>query len=316
MPPSLLTSSSSLILPPSPPHLLLLSHLPLLPLPHLPLLLLHLPLLLPHLPPLLLPRQLVGRFKEIINCGGEKISPLELEDQLLGVAGVETCVCFATPAELLGEVVGVACVVKQGATPPTLDELRAGITTVGHRFKPVVLVYMDAIPKGPTGKPKRIGLAKQLNLPALVEGVAVYEARGSGDKLAPLMHHAKDFWGKVHVVPAWTFPMVMRLEMNPDLDPIERSTHILEIDDAGCNGIQLMVTCYVGEKGEHPLPVEFPITKEHALEAVKDMMLRATEKGLEWEADCPGPESKLSKARSPRSPPISSDLIRSPLNLL
>jgi len=239
--------------------------------------------------------QLVGRFKEIINCGGEKISPLELEDQLLGVAGVETCVCFATPAELLGEVVGVACVVKQGATPPTLDELRAGITTVGHRFKPVVLVYMDAIPKGPTGKPKRIGLAKQLNLPALVEGVAVYEARGSGDKLAPLMHHAKDFWGKVHVVPAWTFPMVMRLEMNPDLDPIERSTHILEIDDAGCNGIQLMVTCYVGEKGEHPLPVEFPITKEHALEAVKDMMLRATEKGLEWEADCPGPESKLSK---------------------
>ena len=41
----------------------------------------------------------VGRFKEIINCGGEKISPLELEDMLLEVPGVETCVCFATPAQ-------------------------------------------------------------------------------------------------------------------------------------------------------------------------------------------------------------------------
>ena len=54
--------------------------------------------------------QLSGRFKEIINCGGEKVSPLSLEDELLGVAGVETCVCFATPAELYGEVVGVALV--------------------------------------------------------------------------------------------------------------------------------------------------------------------------------------------------------------
>ena len=73
---------------------------------------------------------------------------------------------FASPAELLGEVVGVACVVKQGATPPTIDQLRQGVKSVGNRFKPSVLVYMEAIPKGPTGKPKRIGLAKQLGIPS------------------------------------------------------------------------------------------------------------------------------------------------------
>ncbi|KAH8057009.1 ligase [Aureococcus anophagefferens] len=53
---------------------------------------------------------LLGRFKEIINRGGEKISPLEIEERLLKCDGVETCVCFAVPCELLGEVVGVALV--------------------------------------------------------------------------------------------------------------------------------------------------------------------------------------------------------------
>ena len=48
--------------------------------------------------------QLVGRFKEIINCGGQKISPLEIEERLLAVAGVESCICFAVAAHLYGEV--------------------------------------------------------------------------------------------------------------------------------------------------------------------------------------------------------------------
>ena len=78
--------------------------------------------------------QLVGRFKEIINCGGEKISPLELEDQILAVPGVETCVCFAAPAELYGEVVGVAVVPKAGACDrPTIEAVRS---SVNSKFKP------------------------------------------------------------------------------------------------------------------------------------------------------------------------------------
>ena len=59
--------------------------------------------------------------------------------QLLGVEGVQTCVCFACPAEMLGEVVGVACVAKADAeSPPTLESLREGLPHVNARFKPRV----------------------------------------------------------------------------------------------------------------------------------------------------------------------------------
>ena len=137
--------------------------------------------------------QLVGRFKEIINCGGEKISPLELEDQLLSVTAVQTCVCFAAPAELYGEVVGVACVTKAGHEPPTIDAIRAGIKESGQRFKPQVLVHMDAIPKGPTGKPMRIGLAKMLKLPTVIDskGMPTYTIHGTGNDLGTLVLHEK-----------------------------------------------------------------------------------------------------------------------------
>ena len=222
--------------------------------------------------------QLVGRFKEIINCGGEKISPLELEDQLLDVPGVQTCVCFASPAELLGEVVGVACVVKPGYEPPTLDALRQGISTVGSRFKPAVLVYLDAIPKGPTGKPKRIGLAKHLGLPSLAGGVAVYSVKGTGDKLELPMLHTRTFLGTPVVVPTWTYPLTIRLDMNPDLiSSPDRSTHVLEIDDAGCNGLRLTVTYY-----DHEAP--WPISSAQAKEAIADVLMKTAERGMLWEA--------------------------------
>ena len=41
--------------------------------------------------------------------------------------GVQTCVCFAAPAEMLGEVVGVAVVAVPGVPPPTLPELQAAL---------------------------------------------------------------------------------------------------------------------------------------------------------------------------------------------
>ena len=66
---------------------------------------------------------LVGRFKEIINRGGEKISPFEVEDALLGHAAVRDMICFAMPHELYGEVVGAAVVLRAGVSL-TLDELR------------------------------------------------------------------------------------------------------------------------------------------------------------------------------------------------
>jgi len=228
--------------------------------------------------------QLVGRFKEIINCAGEKISPLELEDQLLGVEGVETCVCFAAPAQLLGEVVGVACVVQAGATPPTIESLRAGVSSVGDRFKPAVLVYLDEIPKGPTGKPKRIGLAKHLGLPSLTStnGTATYTISGRGEELGPLLFHTKRWDGTPVIVPGWQFPIALRLEMNPDLAIEERSTHVLEIADAECTSAKLTVVVY--NKEGRPFPKEFVTTPAYAKEAMADVRLKTAERGMQWAA--------------------------------
>ena len=52
-------------------------------------------------------------------------------------------------------------------TPPTIQQLRDGLKGVANTWMPKVLVLTDAIPKGPTGKPKRIGLAKMWGVPML-----------------------------------------------------------------------------------------------------------------------------------------------------
>lgn len=244
--------------------------------------------------------QLVGRFKEIINCGGEKISPLELEDQLLKVRGVQTCVCFATPADLLGEVVGIAVVVKSGETPPTIEELRQGVTTVSNRFKPAVCVYMDAIPKGPTGKPKRIGLAQQLKIPALVEGTATYAVAGVGDNLGELLtcaHKINGYTGRMDGeavrVPTWQFPLVIDLHMSPDLGYFHQTRHVLEIHDPACNTVKL--TIYTFDAGGEPMPVEFPISRQDAKDALDYARFRTIMYGMKWESSIPPADSTLTR---------------------
>ena len=212
--------------------------------------------------------QLVGRFKEIINVGGEKVSPLDMEDQILSVAGVETCVCFATPAELLGEVVAVACVPKAGEAYPTLASIREGLPGTLPRFKPRVLVIMDQIPKGPTGKPKRIGLAKMLCIPAIGTAApdVTYRVEGKGDDLKELTRLGE----KGVYVPVWTFPLTMTLIMNPDMTPPDITKHTLTIEESLCHEFKLTVSGRLKDKDESApeIPVEWPIPSEEVKEAL------------------------------------------------
>lgn len=62
---------------------------------------------------------MTGRIKELINRGGEKISPLEVDGALLGIDGVNEAVSFSIPDETYGELVGAAVVLKAGSK---LDE--------------------------------------------------------------------------------------------------------------------------------------------------------------------------------------------------
>jgi Acyl-CoA synthetases (AMP-forming)/AMP-acid ligases II len=107
---------------------------------------------------------LTGRLKEIINRGGEKISPREVDEVLLDHAAVAQVVTFAIPDGALGEEVGAAVVLRQGLSA-TERELRDFAAARLADFKvPKTIVTLDEIPKGPTGKLQRIGLAARLGL--------------------------------------------------------------------------------------------------------------------------------------------------------
>jgi acyl-CoA synthetase (AMP-forming)/AMP-acid ligase II len=108
--------------------------------------------------------RLTGRLKEIINRGGEKISPREVDDVLMDHPAVQQVVTFAMPHDKLGEDVAAAVVLREG-TSATERELRDFCATRLADFKvPRRLVFLDEIPKGATGKLQRIGLAEKLGL--------------------------------------------------------------------------------------------------------------------------------------------------------
>jgi acyl-CoA synthetase (AMP-forming)/AMP-acid ligase II/acetyltransferase-like isoleucine patch superfamily enzyme/acyl carrier protein len=105
---------------------------------------------------------LTGRLKELINRGGEKIAPREVDEVLLEHAAVAQAVTFAAPHPTLGEDVAAAIVLKANAkaTEAELREFAAG-RLAGFKV-PNQIVIVEQIPKGPTGKPQRIGLAEKL----------------------------------------------------------------------------------------------------------------------------------------------------------
>lgn len=108
--------------------------------------------------------RLTGRLKEIINRGGEKISPREIDEILLDHPAVAQAVTFAMPHEKLGEDVAVALVLKE-ENSTTEREIREFAGQRLADFKvPRKVIFLEEIPKGPTGKMQRIGLAEKLGI--------------------------------------------------------------------------------------------------------------------------------------------------------
>ncbi|HTR76471.1 MAG TPA: acyl--CoA ligase [Gemmatimonadaceae bacterium] len=107
---------------------------------------------------------ITGRLKEIISRGGEKISPREIDEIIMKHPAVHQCVCFAVPHAMLGEEVGAAVVLRQGADA-TDKELRQFAAVRLADFKvPRTILILPEIPVGATGKLQRIGLAQKLGL--------------------------------------------------------------------------------------------------------------------------------------------------------
>lgn len=109
---------------------------------------------------------LTGRLKEIINRGGEKVSPLEVDGVLMDHPAIQQVVSFALPHPKLGEDVAAAVVLRDGMQA-TEREIRDFARARLADFKaPRMVVILDEIPKGATGKMQRIGLAEKLGLVA------------------------------------------------------------------------------------------------------------------------------------------------------
>jgi amino acid adenylation domain-containing protein len=107
---------------------------------------------------------LTGRIKEIINRGGEKIAPREIDEALLEHPAVAQAVAFAMPHPGLGEDVAAAVVLKPGCVVSDRDLREFAAATLADFKTPRRIVILDEIPKGPTGKIQRIGLAERLGV--------------------------------------------------------------------------------------------------------------------------------------------------------
>jgi amino acid adenylation domain-containing protein len=114
---------------------------------------------------------ITGRIKEIINRGGQKISPREVDEVLCTHPAVASAVAFAIPDHRLGEDVAAAVVLRPGQAASEIEIRNHAATRIAQYKVPRRIVFLDELPKGPTGKPQRIGLAAQLGLDRL-EGAA------------------------------------------------------------------------------------------------------------------------------------------------
>ena len=107
---------------------------------------------------------ITGRLKEIINRGGEKISPREVDEIIMEHPAVHQCVTFGMPHDMLGEEVAAAIVLKEGAACDDRELKQFAAVRLADFKVPKKILILKEIPVGATGKLQRIGLAQKLGL--------------------------------------------------------------------------------------------------------------------------------------------------------
>jgi oxalate---CoA ligase len=143
---------------------------------------------------------ITGRIKEIIIRGGEKISPREVDEVLLDHPGVKQAAAFAIPDAMLGEDVAAAVVLSDPAV--TEQELRvfASKKLADHKVPRRILI-LDEIPKGPTGKVQRVGLAEKLGLTAASADRSETIPQSEATTLTPMQKMLTGLWCSVLKIP-------------------------------------------------------------------------------------------------------------------
>ncbi|KAF9254935.1 acetyl-CoA synthetase-like protein [Marasmius fiardii PR-910] len=117
---------------------------------------------------------ITGRSKEIINKGGEVISPFEVEEAVsIAAKGIiKTTLAFSVEHDVLQESIGLVVVPADGQARLGLQQLQVLVKESLHPSKwPFVIVYMNDVPKNSAGKPLRINLAKRLGLSCFSDSI-------------------------------------------------------------------------------------------------------------------------------------------------
>ena len=98
---------------------------------------------------------LKSRKKEIINVGGKKVSPIEVEEALNSMAGIEESACIGVHDDVMGEV--VKAFVVGHLTKADDESIKKKMLSLLENYKvPVYIEYVDRIPKTPSGKIQRL----------------------------------------------------------------------------------------------------------------------------------------------------------------
>ncbi|WP_322994167.1 fatty acid--CoA ligase family protein [Castellaniella sp.] len=107
--------------------------------------------------------EIVGRIKEIISRGGNKIAPAEIEILLMQHDDISQALCAGAPDARLGEAIHAVIVPRHGKTLDP-DAVRTWCASRIERFKvPDVIHLVDALPTGPTGKARRAGIRELID---------------------------------------------------------------------------------------------------------------------------------------------------------
>jgi amino acid adenylation domain-containing protein len=147
---------------------------------------------------------ITGRRADVINRGGEKFSPLEIEEVLREHPGVAEAVAFSTPHPVLGQHVAAVVVPRRSAAdnPPEVNparliqELRERVTARLAAFKaPHPILVAGGIPKDAGGKVRRRTLARHFGLEQAPAAVAA--GPESGKPWTPVQRRVAQLWSEV-----------------------------------------------------------------------------------------------------------------------
>jgi len=105
---------------------------------------------------------LTSRIKELINRGGEKISPREIDDVLAAHPAVNQAAAFAVSHPTLGEDVMAAVVLRSGAVAEAEEIRKFAASKLGDFKVPRQIFFIDEMPRSATGKIQRDRLAELL----------------------------------------------------------------------------------------------------------------------------------------------------------